>query len=177
MRLFLAIALAQDVSKTLLSYQPAVAEGIRLVDKGQLHLTLHFLGDEEPKKIEAALAKLQFTAFTIELEGVGTFKGGRGSSVLWAGVRLSDALVDLYEQLGTLLAEAGILLKPQRYRPHITLARCKKAYGEENVRRFLQTKTKLLENSVDSFQLYASVRDDPGSDSATPHYKVLSQYK
>ena len=116
--------------------EPAAAELERLagelasatlgkaVPRGKIHLTLAFLGEVAPERLEIALAlaaKLRGRSFEARFDCIGAFRQAR---VAWAG--MSDppaALLELQENLASALRDAGFGLEDRPYAPHITLAR------------------------------------------------------
>lgn len=88
----------------------------------RLHLTLHFLGDVADDRrgaLEAGLSQVTTPPFTLRLLRAESW--GNGIAALRPG-RLR-ALQQLHEALGAALVAAGLPLEPQRWRPHVTLAR------------------------------------------------------
>ncbi len=98
MRLFVAVHLPDDVRERLGRIQDRLRlaqADVSWVKPANLHITLKFLGETEPKRldrVQAALAEVAAEAapFSVEVAGVGTF-GGRIPRVVWAGVREGEA--------------------------------------------------------------------------------------
>jgi|GEM_PF-1143856 len=126
-RYFLAIPLPDDVRDHLLAAQPSSVDGIRLIDREELHLTLHFLGElaEAAKDVARSVLRTHtLDAFTITVRGVGTFPETPPYKVIWAGVERGPGLLALHQHVGTALADAiGYQVEQLPYSPHITLAR------------------------------------------------------
>jgi 2'-5' RNA ligase len=124
MRAFVAIDLPDPVKSALESLQEVMPLG-RPTDPEQMHLTLHFLGEQPDELIEAAhqaLEDLSFPAFEMQLAGLGTF-GNREPSVLWAGVKDATQVKALHDRIRPALHGAGLPLEHRRFRPHVTIAR------------------------------------------------------
>ena len=172
MRLFLAIPCPADLQARLLGWRPQGDPQLRWVPAEQLHITLHFVGEAEPNKIETALTGIEFERFTLSITGVGSFKGGRHQHMLWAGVEPSQSLSALHQRIGEHLINAGIELKPHHYHPHITLARAKALYPREKLNVFLQQKTTIDTFSVVYFSLYQS-----DLSSGKPVYTELARFE
>jgi 2'-5' RNA ligase len=156
MRLFLAIDLPLNIRNVLQTYQPQNSNLIQIVDKNQLHLTLHFIGESEFSKIDTMISKVKFKEFRICMNNVGCFKGRGKSKILWAGVQNSEALDKLHFETGQMIRKCGINLDSRRYSPHITLARCKQGYNQKNLNAFLNNKSKLIKFDINYFALYCS---------------------
>lgn len=142
-RLFIAVEIPPAQAAWLLSTLPAV-HGVRAAAPGQVHLTLHFLGecDTPGEQLGAALGSLSARAFQLRTAGTGRFRSGQGS-VLWAGLAPGpglDALRALHAAVGQALAEsAGITPERRRFHPHLTLARCRPSVPESVLRNWLDT--------------------------------------
>ncbi|MGE4291562.1 MAG: RNA 2',3'-cyclic phosphodiesterase [Desulfovibrio sp.] len=99
------------------------------------HLTLKFLGDTDPDAVPvlaAALAKISFPPFLLQLEGAGYFPNVARPSVLWAGVgQGADALATLAGQVNAALAPQGHVPETRPYHPHLTLGRVRAAGGAD----------------------------------------------
>ncbi len=127
MRLFLAIALPQDQSACLMDLQCGL-QGARWLPPENLHLTLCFLGETEPRQaqdLDAALTALRAPRFSLTLSGLGVFGTASKLRSLWAGVEPSNALTRLQAKTERAARGAGLPLAKKKFRPHVTLARFK----------------------------------------------------
>jgi len=96
--------------------------GLRLVN--DFHLTLHFLGDINEKKVEKikeSLKELKFEPFKIKLDKASYFPETGDIRVIWVGLKPEDKIKKLQKQVDEL---AG-LKRDEKFKPHITLARVK----------------------------------------------------
>ncbi len=154
MRLFAAIPLPEDIQTDLAAVCTGLA-GIRWVSEEQLHLTLHFLGDEcDAEEIEQALEGIESAPFPVEINGLGRFLHNRGGAI-WAGVTASTALADLHAQIGGRLRNTSAKLEKRPFRPHITLGRIKNA-SESRIQDYLQFHSVKAEFAAESFCLFES---------------------
>ena len=81
-RAFLGLDLPEDI-RSALAVQQFLLPLPRRVDPDQFHLTLVFLGDCPPDRLEAAhegFAALHATAFPLALQGLGLFGSDRPHS-------------------------------------------------------------------------------------------------
>ena len=94
--------------------KPVAAESI--------HLTLAFLGELPPGRVEEALAtRIEAAPFELALDRVGAF---RGAKVAWAGMgEPPPALADLQSRLAADLRRRGFDLEARPFAPHVTLVR------------------------------------------------------
>lgn len=128
-RLFVAIEIPAPVRHMLALLQGGVP-GARWVSPDNLHLTLRFVGDVSSPAIGdliAGLGQVSAPGFTLQLEGVGSFGNGRTKSVLWAGVRRSDALKFLRDKVDRAVVASGFDPDGRKFTPHVTLAYGKQA--------------------------------------------------
>lgn len=113
-----------DVRRSAASYRWALRE--------QLHLTLAFLGDVEPWRIEELAERLtraasRRTAFDATITGGGAFPNVGRAKVIWAGLETSEAGGVELSRLATgaraAAVKSGIEVDGARFRPHVTVAR------------------------------------------------------
>ena len=102
-------------------------ERIRWTRLENLHLTVEFFGATDEARIpELAGALAQAAeaapAFTMKLEGLGTFGGARQPRVLWLGVA-SAGLQALHGRVAAALREIGWKPESREFAPHLTLGR------------------------------------------------------
>jgi 2'-5' RNA ligase len=101
----------------------------------KLHLTLKFLGEIAPERIEALANAAQRAArlshpFSLKLEGAGAFPPRGLPRVLWLGITdTSGALARLQESLEDECAAEGFAREERAFRPHLTLARIRAPQG------------------------------------------------
>jgi 2'-5' RNA ligase len=126
MRLFVGVALPDEVAQSLAALQAGVP-GARWQTREQLHLTLRFIGEADGRgraAIDDALATISAPAFSVELKGVGSF-GGKRPHALWVGVAANDALLHLQRKIESALQRIGLEADGRKYTPHVSLARLK----------------------------------------------------
>ena len=137
-RMFIAIDIEDsDILERIRDFQELLVETrsrLTLVRAENIHITLWFLGNISPglaDRICDELRSLRFRPFSIELSGVGAFPSLSRPRVIWAGVRRgSEELKEIYEQLKKLLRGLGFRPDPKGFKPHVTIARVKRATPE-----------------------------------------------
>ncbi len=131
-RAFVALPIPDPVRESLAALLRAAApprSPVRWVAPGSIHLTLKFLGEVEPEKIEAAKAALSnfswnLAPFAFTLSGVGAFPGLKRPRVLWVGVTDgADRVVALAEKVEGALASLGFPREERAFSPHLTVGR------------------------------------------------------
>jgi RNA 2',3'-cyclic 3'-phosphodiesterase len=99
---------------------------------GNWHITLFFLGSTE----ESAVTLLQqlieesfrdVLAYQAELMGVGVFPNTHNPKVLWLSLEDIQPIISAYSQLGESLQQNGFLFDHKPLKPHLTIARVKRA--------------------------------------------------
>jgi 2'-5' RNA ligase len=165
MRLFVALAMADDVAASLAFIQAGVP-GARWQTREQLHLTMRFIGEvdgRDANAIDDALRTIEAPPVRLELKGAGAF-GGRNPHALWAGVRASEPLQHLQRKIESALQRVGIAADPRKFTPHVTLARLRGApYGR--VMDYLMDHALYTSPAFDigAFILYSSLLTSDGS--------------
>ncbi|MFM7108101.1 MAG: RNA 2',3'-cyclic phosphodiesterase [Planctomycetaceae bacterium] len=164
-RLFVATDLPKPVGWRLARLITEPPRGARPVNPGQMHLTLHFLGDVADAPHAAlpdALAGVAFEPFALELSGAGVFPPRGRPNVLWAGVADSAQLAALHAAIGSALVSCGLEIERQPYVPHVTLARLTPAVPRAWTSRFLADTSGFVSDAipVDRFLLYDSRKRD-----------------
>ena len=126
MRLFIALTLPDPLHAALEDTMARLrADGVsgRFTRPENLHLTLHFLGEQPEAAVDALsdiLLQVPRDTFPLTLSALGTFSR---TGILWAGLSPSPALNRLQKQLGAALARAGFPVEARAFRPHLTLVR------------------------------------------------------
>jgi RNA 2',3'-cyclic 3'-phosphodiesterase len=92
--------------------------------KSNLHLTLVFMGKLHAKQLDDIISQaksITCPTFDICLNHSGYFKN---SKVSWLGLdSIPQTLLQLHRQLLEIIGQCSIDVKPQRYKPHVTLTR------------------------------------------------------
>lgn len=126
MRLFVAINFNSETRGRLLALRDDLrsrsTRGNFSVPEN-LHLTLVFIGEVSPRKldkIQAILETVTFAPFDVSIDRLGTFSRG---TLWWAGLREDKPLMDLQHEIEHKLALCGFEMDGRKYSPHITLGR------------------------------------------------------
>jgi len=125
-RLFFALWPDPGARASLAAMAGEVARrcGGRPVPAANLHVTLAFLGEVEPRAMPAlqdAAAGVRGRAFELALDQLGAFAR---AGVAWAGChRAPAALLELQSGLARRVRDAGVALDERPFAAHLTLAR------------------------------------------------------
>jgi 2'-5' RNA ligase len=134
LRCFVAIDLAPAVREAVARAQAelrrlAPRADVRWVDPASLHLTLKFLGEVPPARVDAIAAALAVVAgehapLVLRAAGLGAFRSARRARVLWAGITAGiTELVRLAAGVDDALAGLGFARESRPFTGHVTLAR------------------------------------------------------
>jgi len=134
MRLFVAVSVpvhaADELDDAVAPLRPSWP-GLRWTGRDAWHLTLAFLGEVTEPACARLRPRLEYAAagrprLSLSLGGAGAFPGAARARVLWTGVQgepldaLAGSVADGARRAGAPPAEEG-----RRFRPHLTLARCR----------------------------------------------------
>ena len=129
MRIFIGIDLAPEVRARIERFIEGVqgfALDARWVRPESLHITLKFIGEQPPERVEAvaeSLRQIDGSAFDIRASGYGFFPTAKAPRVFWVGIQAGRQLADLAKKIDETVAALGIPCEERPYSPHLTLAR------------------------------------------------------
>lgn len=159
-RLFVAIDLPNSTRQLLTDLDPHI-RGVRWTEPDQMHLTLGFFGDV-PEDVELNLREkltaIEFGAFFLPVEGIGSFSSRGAPKIIWIGVgKAHPHLFQIHKRVQEAALAAGIDPELRPWHPHITIARCSDV-SAQSLRKFLQSNAEFDAGMirVDTFCLYSS---------------------
>jgi 2'-5' RNA ligase len=129
MRIFIGIDLDSEVRARVSRFLEGVqgfAPDARWVRSESLHITLKFIGEQRPERVEAIterLRRVEGSAFEICSAGYGFFPTAKAPRVFWIGIQAGPQLAELAESIDVAVAEVGIPREDRPFSPHLTLAR------------------------------------------------------
>ncbi len=124
MRLFVAVELTGEVREYCRSLQKRLPRGIRPVPPENLHITLAFLGEQDPKATRERLRAVRFTPFTVTLDSIGMLPQPRPRIVCLTGTP-APPLTELVRTIHKVLGQRTT----RPFRLHLTLGRMKGPVG------------------------------------------------
>ena len=130
-RLFFALRPPRELRETLIDRMHGIANA-RWQDDNQLHLTLRYIGEVDRHEAECLAQRagdIDFSPFSLQIAGVGTFETKQVPRSVWAGVKDSDDLSRLQTKLERLCATHQVGPPRRKFRPHVTLARLNLSAG------------------------------------------------
>jgi RNA 2',3'-cyclic 3'-phosphodiesterase len=131
-RAFVAILLTDDVRSALDAHVDRlrpVGGDVSWIARDNLHVTLKFLGQVEPERLDHAVSALALVAtavarFELAVVGLGAFPSPTRPRVVWAGLQHgADAAAVLARAIDGALAEHGFAREERPFAGHVTLGR------------------------------------------------------
>ena len=129
MRTFVALDVDDAIRRRLERFMDglrAFAPEVRWVEPESLHVTLKFIGEqpaENVERLQAALAAIRASSFSVGFRGCGFFPSERAARVFWVGIEAGPELPRLAGAIETACAPLGIANQDREFSPHLTLAR------------------------------------------------------
>lgn len=137
MRIFLAINLPDNIKQQL---EPIIEQlklsnrvpSLRWVKPKSMHLTLHFLGDQDEARVQEIIQAIEslgqeFDPCTVKTGDWGAFPNLQNPRVIFFTLTDSDVLINLQKRLGRELEKIGLDIDKRAWQTHITVARNKDA--------------------------------------------------
>ena len=133
-RSFFAIPISttcrQEINKVVLELLKDLPSVIRWVNKENLHITLKFMGEFNPKDIGPIKNKLESVLsttkqFNLIFQNLGVFPTERKPKVIWIGITSPTQLKHLFEEVEKASLALGYPSEERGFSPHITIGRVK----------------------------------------------------
>src|SRR4030095_17070412 len=124
MRLFVALALPDNIRWQLRLLSGGLAVAMRWLSPENLQITLRFLGEVDGRDahyVDAALAGIRAPRFPLRLKGVDAFTSGQRVKAVYAAVEKQPALQHLHDTGRSAVVRAGLEPEGQKLTPHVTL--------------------------------------------------------
>jgi RNA 2',3'-cyclic 3'-phosphodiesterase len=149
-RLFVALEIPADVQEILAAFlkemrvltEKLADKRVRWVRRENLHVTLKFIGEVAPAKMEgirATLADVRSDApVDLRFRGLGFFPNESHPNVLWTGLDASANLATLAGDIDQAMVTQGIRRESRPFVPHLTLARFAPPILHEKLRPAIQ---------------------------------------
>jgi len=171
MRLFFGIDIPLDAKEAIFQLThlfSANSVRVKWVRKEDLHITLRFLGDNDPHKVLEIIGNsCPEEPFYISLKSIGAFPNRLKPRILWVGVETGEEKVrSIYKWLDERLNSLK-LKKENNFLPHITFGRVKQGRLKIPPLDF-----EYPEFKIDRFYLFSSVLKIGG-----PEYSKISEIK
>jgi 2'-5' RNA ligase len=155
MRLFVALDIDDAIRERLARFLEGVrgfAPDLNWARPENMHITLKFIGEQRPEKLDAIKQSLHAFHHTGQIEisfrGYGFFPTAKSPRVFWAGIESGPPLADLAKSVDVTLSRLGIPEENRAFSPHLTLARSgsgrpQRSAGDRPNNRFQRVQEKL----------------------------------
>ncbi len=145
LRAFVASELPPNLQDTIYTatadLRQSLRDGVvRWVPARNVHLTLKFLGDVSPSSLDLLKQMLvaeasQFTAFDIQVIGLGCYPNLRRPRVLWVGLEAPAELGSLQHAIEAAAARLGYESEERDFSPHLTIGRVRQNASSGDVHK------------------------------------------
>lgn len=173
MRVFVALDVPEPVRASFAELSKRlkkVCPNARWVRLEGIHITLKFIGEVQPEKLEQirhALGELpSFGPIMVRFAGLGFFPGARSPRVFWAGIQADPKLAELAAAMEMELEPLGIAREKRPFHPHLTLARFESPGGRPDLSFAVEAlgTPEFGEETFGEFHLYQSVLKRSGAE-------------
>ena len=180
-RTFIAVELDENLRDELVRVQDKLRASdadIKWTDPENIHLTLNFLGDTAPSKVETIKSILSeiaagSSAFPVDITELGAFPDILFPKVIWAGItRNAEVLTRIAQELESRLVKFKSKKEDRKFSPHITLGRMRTPRSKDKLCAALEETNlpKGLTQTIRNLTLYQSQLTPTG-----PVYSVLGK--
>jgi len=183
-RVFVAIEIPADIRQRVAHHIAKLRDELSEVRatwsrEENLHLTLKFLGDIPPTRVEALSRAAEHStrnlrSFELSVAGCGSFPPRGTPRVLWIGIYDPQSLLDqLCAALEDNCSREGFARERRAFNPHLTIARIRKPHSARRlVELHQQMGFETMEFAVEDLKVIRSELSPEGS-----RYTVLSAHR
>lgn len=148
MRTFISIELSDSIKDSLAQAQSHLkyaGADVKWIEKGNIHLTLKFLGEIDEKKCEEVKITLDKIAgetrpFEISIKDIGAFPKIEFPRVIWVGLDKGAAESKiLAEKIDDALSKIGFQKESRPFTAHLTIGRVRSSKNKSALQDKLQT--------------------------------------
>ena len=150
MRTFVAIEIPGEIRERIQELLDALRRApgdVRWTRPDGLHITMKFLGEVAPEKVEVVKARLHSLApsapLPIAVRGAGFFPNERAPRVIWLGIEAGPELEQLAVRIEECLLPLGFPKEERPFAPHLTLGRARSTNNLGTLRELLRLREPL----------------------------------
>lgn len=160
-RLFIALNIPDVIKSELIELRNSVmGSNYKWETKDKLHLTLKFIGDVSDDLLNPIISEISFiqnySAFNCAVTNFGFFFRDKKPSILWAGLKIDESILDLVTKIESALEKFSIKRENRSFHPHLTLLRIKNDPGNNFVNSFKNFTFEPLLFTANSISLFKS---------------------
>jgi 2'-5' RNA ligase len=160
---------------SVLSSLLSLGADLKPVGRENIHVTIKFLGNVETGRlgqVKAALDKVDFSKFVLEVKGAGAFPSLGRMNVIWVGLGEGWSQVQpIYEQVEKSLSELGFPREARGFSPHVTIARVRSGKKRDETGHLIRRLSDKIFGAftVDKVRLKQSILSSSGPKYSTLH--------
>jgi 2'-5' RNA ligase len=181
-RSFIAIELPESLREEIYIYVrqlSIIAPEVKWVGTDSMHITIKFLGNQQPGVVSQAkrkLSQLKFNIppFEIRTGQFGAFPNLKAPRVYWLGIKAEPekCLVSLNKIIEDAMEEVGIEREQRQFSAHLTLGRIRDEAHVDVIESFVKNQNfKSFNFKVETIALVRSMLRPDGAE-----YSVMQQY-
>ncbi|MCX7611458.1 MAG: RNA 2',3'-cyclic phosphodiesterase [Ignavibacterium sp.] len=161
-RTFIALDIPDFVKEKIfnLIYNYSEAKLFRWEPKEKIHLTLKFIGDIEIDIVPEILKSLNFlneiNSQMLILKNFGMFYHKNEPKIFWAGLNVSDELIEIVKKIEDVLFDFGIEKEKRSFKPHLTLLRVKNKRNTDFLEKLKELNFESIDFESDKIIFYQS---------------------
>jgi len=135
------IAIDIKVTSQIITFEKEIAKtgaDVKLVEPGNIHITVKFLGDTDENHIDAIEQSIKESAlavkpFPIILKGTGVFPNQNYMKVIWIGINDEGNIETIARAIDEKLEPLGFKKESRGFSPHLTIGRVKTARNKDQL--------------------------------------------
>jgi RNA 2',3'-cyclic 3'-phosphodiesterase len=140
--------IAIDIKATpqIITFEKEIAKtgaDVKLVEPGNIHITVKFLGDTDENHIDAIEQSMKESVraikpFPITLKGTGVFPNQNYMKVLWIGITDEGNIETIARAIDEKLEPLGFKKENRGFSPHLTVGRVKTARNKDQLIKVIE---------------------------------------
>jgi len=156
--------IAIDIKATpqIIAFEKEIAKigaDVKLVEPGNIHITVKFLGDTDENHIDAIEQSIKESvravkSFPIILKGTGVFPNQNYMKVIWIGIMDEGNIETIACTIDEKLESLGFKKEHRGFSPHLTVGRVKTARNKDQLLKVIEN-YKTVEFTTQNVQLIA----------------------
>jgi 2'-5' RNA ligase len=178
MRAFIALEVPEEIKGKAESLENEFRmEGLTLVKREAMHITLQFLGEIDAagvEKVIEVMKKGSVTPFKVTLSHLSYFTPRLIRVIFVEMTKGREELKQIYSRLGGALTASGIRFEEENYVPHFTIARVKRVKDMQKLRELLERNSKA---ELGSFEVRSIALKESTLTPEGPVYNTLYELK
>ena len=140
------IAIAIDVPHKVVEIENEIRKtgaNVKLVEPGNMHLTLKFLGDTDNELVDEIEKIMKESVegvnpFNVQLKGTGVFPNQNYIKVVWIGIQNGEQIIPIAHKIDEKISKLGFKKEKRGFSPHLTIGRVKSAKNKDKLIQIIE---------------------------------------